>query len=211
MDQARSTNALPTPATAATPGAAGRSTPEQTRTKDLLASSIVLGFVSIAWFGWALSGQRFVPALVVGMVLGVAAGIWAVVERRRAPGLGSHQLSPEANRVWNRWVLFELILIVAGGFVLTRLGVPQYLAAWTLAVVGVHFQPLARFYRLPSLSVLAVVCVVVALLAVLAGSAGWVTPMTVAGGLGGLAMLATSLVGTLTTRGGRSRTGPPRT
>lgn len=160
----------------------------------------MLGFVSIAWFGRALSGQRVAPLLLVGMALGRIAGSWAVIVRHHAPGLGSHQLSPEANRVWNRWVLIEVVLIVVGLFALTRLGVPQYFAAWTLAVVGAHFLPLARFYRLPVLSLLAAACVAVALSAVVAGRSGWATPMTVAGGLGGLVMLATSLYGTLISR-----------
>lgn len=195
MDHAR-----PIAADAPARSVAAGTTPEQTRTKDSLASSIVLGFVSVPWFAWALSGRRFAPLLVAGMVLGAAAGSWAVLERRRAPGRGSHQLSPEANRVWNRWVLFEVVLVVIGLFALTRLGVPQYSAAWTLAVVGVHFQPLARFYRLPALTLLAAGCVVAAALAVVAGYGGWALPMTVAGGLGGLLMLATSLYGTLSSR-----------
>lgn len=162
--------------------------------KDLLANTLVLGIASSAWFGWAQQGDRLPGALAAGSVAGLTAAFAGILLRRRAPGRGSHQTNPGANRTWTVAVLVEVLLIVGGAVVLGRTGHPQYLAAWTLAVVGVHFAPLARLYRIGSLYATGAAAVGVAASAVLAGARGWAHPATLAGGLGGLVLLVDALV-----------------
>ena len=49
-------------------------------------------------------------------------------------------------------VAAEVIAIVAGNVALGLGGHPAYAPAWTLLVVGVHFLPLARMFRIPGLT-----------------------------------------------------------
>lgn len=160
------------------------------RVKDSLACAGALGLVSIAWFGWALGGQLLQPVLVGLMAVGLVIGLTSFFCRRRAPGVGTHEVNRRANRTWNLAVLFEFVLILGGSFVLGRLGHIEYLSAWTLFVVGVHFLPLAKLYRMPSLNILAGLCTVIAAAALVAGREGWAHPVFVAAGPGGLALLA---------------------
>ena len=87
------------------------------------------------------------------------------------------------------WVVTEVVLIVAGAIVLNRGGHPNLVPAWTLAVVGAHFIPLARAFRLPILRTTAVWCVLAALTAVAAGASDILPTPTVAGLAGGLVLV----------------------
>ena len=74
-------------------------------------------------------------------------------------------------------------------------------APWILFVVGVHFLPLARVFRIRSLVPLAMVCVLVAVAAALTGWVGAALPSAVAGAGGGGALLVESVASLLIWRG----------
>ena len=83
---------------------------------------------------------------------------------------------PEAMRTYWRWVGIEGLAIVAGTFLLARLGLGQFGVLWVITVVGVHFLPFATAFRRPAYATLGWILVAVALvgvlLAVLVGGSG---------------------------------------
>jgi hypothetical protein len=66
-------------------------------------------------------------------------------------------------------------------------GHSAYTAAWDLFVVGAHFVPLGRLFRIRSLVVVGVLSVRVS--AVAAGLHGTLAPSAIAGGAGGLLLI----------------------
>lgn len=164
------------------------------RPKDLAATAGVLGVASAAWFAWSQAGGQLPTALMIAAaVLGVLVGVAGFVQRGRVGGHSVHHGNPAAYRTYNRALLFELLAIVLGNLALGRLGLGDYVPCWTIAVMGLHFLPLARLYGIGALRRLAVVVIAAGVLGVLAGVTGWAVPATVACGLGGLAMLATAI------------------
>lgn len=190
--------------------AAGQTTPAG---RDLAANAAILGFAAAAWFAWAQQGP---PAgwpgfLTAGSVLGLLAAVVgaAAVRLSRGPGGGppSAMMDPANRRRYNVTVGAEVIACLLGALALGRAGAAAYVPAWILLVVGVHFLPLARVFRIHSLVPLAVVCVLVAVAAVLLGRAGGVLPSTVAGAGAGLAMLVESVASLLAWRRARVPSG----
>lgn len=176
-------------------------TPQQTQNIDRLASAMVLGFASAGWFGWGMQGDRFVGLLIGGMVAGLFTGVLASLSRRGARGLSTHQIpGAGGQRTWWKWVLIETVCIVPMVWWLTATGRDAYNPAWTLAVVGAHFLPLATFYRLAELRVAGIACLVIAALSAVAGLAGWAPPATVCALLGGSTMLLIALAAIRTAR-----------
>jgi len=163
--------------------------------RDLAVNAAILGFAAAAWFGWA---QQRPPAgwavcLSVGSVLGIIAAVGGAVAAWRCRGPAGAALSamadPTNRRTYNLTVGAEVFTCVAGSVVLGLAGAGNFVAPWVLFVVGVHFVPLARVFRIRSLVPLAVVCALVALAATLIGRYGAAPPSAVAGAGGGLALL----------------------
>lgn len=181
-----------TPIFASVPADRAAARPTAPQPKDLAASALVLGFASSAWFGWGSSGA---PALAPWFLAGISAGlvlaVTALVLRRRMRGEGSHRGPDRAavQRTYNRALIGEVILIVAGNAVLGITGRPDYIICWTYAVMSVHFLPLARVYRIPMLRVTACVGVLIAVAAVVLGATTTLSPIALAGGVGALALL----------------------
>lgn len=172
----------------------GRTAVDRPALPDVCATAGVLGVAAAAWLAWSLAGGELpVVPVVVLMVVTVAAGMFGFVLRFRVGGGGVHAGNKAAYRTYNRSLLFEVVAIVAGVVVLGRLGVAEYIPAWTLAMMGLHFLPLAGLYRIPALRVVAGIVVVISVLGVLAGVTGWAMPATVACGLGGLALFVTAV------------------
>lgn len=161
---------------------------------DLCATAGVLGIAAAAWFAWSLAGGELsTVVMVIAAALGLGTGIVGFVLRRRADGTSVHSGNPASYRTYNRSVLFEVAAILAGNLVLGRLGLGDYIPAWTMAMMGLHFVPLARLYRIGALRVLGFVVVALSGIGALAGLTGLAMPATVCCSLGGLAMLITAL------------------
>jgi hypothetical protein len=135
--------------------------------------------------GWVLRALA-VLALVAVVVLGLRAGGRPTLEDR--PMFGSS---------YRVVVTGELVLLVAGFFVLSLLGAPvQANVAWIATVVGLHFVALASAWKARSILVVGVVLTVlgVAGLALLGSPAlPWVP--FVSGVLSGVTLLGGSLYG----------------
>lgn len=163
---------------------------EEARPKDAYASAIVLGFMSTAWFAWSMAGPTNEVVALVGIGVGIVVGVAAIVLQARASGVSSMAVDPAARKSWWTWLLAELLAIGAGLVVLNLVGHPQYFAAWTFAVVALHFLPLARSFSLPSLNAVTGLGVLGAVAAVVAGVTGVGDPVVVAGLAGGTVLLA---------------------
>lgn len=138
-----------------------------------------------AALGWVLRGLA-VLALAAVVVLGVRSGGRPTLEGR-----------PMFGPSYRLIVIGEVVLLVAGFFVLSLLAAPvQANVAWIATIVGLHFAALASAWQTRSILVVGVVLTVlgVAGLALLGSPAlPWVP--FVSGTLSGLTLLGGSLYG----------------
>ncbi len=174
--------------------------PRGSAAKDYAICAVIFAGAAIAWFGWGQAGQRLGVLLGLGSVLAVLVTVAAAIGIRRTPGVPTMNVDPQARRSYLFWVATEVVLIVAGAILLNRSGHPDLVSAWTLAVVGAHFVPLARAFRLPILRTTAAWCVLAALAAVAAGVSGFLPTPTVAGLAGGLVLVSAALASMRATR-----------
>jgi hypothetical protein len=177
----------------ASAGAAGAS-PRTVRVWDRgeVIGAAVLAFAGGAWFGWAQDDppRSWVPYLAAGSVVSVlcwVALVGLVVRRRTTTGSG--MADPRVRRGYWMTVAVEVALIVGGNLLLAAVGHPDYDAAWTLFVVGVHFVPLARIFHARALALTGAVVAVVAVGAAVLGLASDVAPSAVAGAGGGVVFI----------------------
>jgi hypothetical protein len=143
------------------------------------------------WFGWAQQGPPAgwsVP-LTVGAVLGLLVAMIAAVLTWRHRNGGSAMGDLRGRRTHLRVVGAEVAAIAVGAAALGISGRSAYLAAWILFVVGAHFVPLGRLFRITGLVVAGVVLVVVSAAAAVVGVVGTALPSAVAGAGGGLVMV----------------------
>lgn len=152
----------------------------------------VLALAGIAWFGWAQDDppSSWVPYLAAGSVASalLLMSLLVILVRRRTT-TGSPMADPGVRRGYWATVMVEVLLIVGGNVLLAALGHPEYDAAWTLFVVGVHFVPLARIFNARGLALTGVVTAVVAVAAACLGLASDLTPSAVAGAGAGVVFL----------------------
>lgn len=175
-------------------------------TKDAAATALVLGFAGAAWGGWAHDGS---PAswslpLTIGSLLGLLLAVAAGIRTFRCHTGESAMGEAGGRRVYHRAVAAEVVLIVLGVAGLDLAGRQEYLAAWVLFVVGVHFVPLGRLFRVHGLTVAGVLLPVVAAAAAVLGVTGHAAPAAVAG-TGGLVLML--VVGALALYQSMRRTG----
>lgn len=164
--------------------------------KDVAANAMVMGFAAMAWFGWAHQADS--PALqiplAIGMAAGLAVGIICLVARRRLGGQSVHELNTKrANTVYYAAVGFEVVFAFGGAIVLGRLEHPDYIIAWIMAIMGIHFLPLARLYRIPELTATGILCIGAGIAGAWTGLLGIFDPAVIAGGGGGTILLATGI------------------
>ena len=100
---------------------------------------------------------------------------------------------PAVRRAYWRIVGTEVATCLLGVVVLGVAGQTGFLAAWILLVVGVHFLPLGRVFRITELYAAGIVVSVIAVAAAITGAATSVAPSTVAGAGGGLVCLIAAL------------------
>jgi hypothetical protein len=123
------------------------------------ARGIIVGsIIALGWaaFGLAIfsSSVRY-PLLVIALVLTIVFVKSGVAMQRRAfsmPQPTSSQ-AQASKRVW-RWfrlnLLAEIILMNVAIYMLTGAGLRDYWLPAISAVVGLHFWPMAHFFRVPS-------------------------------------------------------------
>ena len=160
--------------------------------RDLATTAVILGVAGAAWFGWGQAGlaEAWALPLQAGSAVALAAAVaGGLLLRRLRPGSSAMDDARLRRGYW-KVVATEVIAIVAGNAALGSGGRPAYIPAWTLLVVGVHFLPLARLFRIPGLSAAGLVLAAAAIGAAAAGAAAGVRPSLVAGLAGGAACVA---------------------
>jgi hypothetical protein len=165
------------------------------RDRGELIGAAVLAFAGIAWFGWAQDDppSSWVPYLAAGSVMSALLLVALVILLVRRRGTtGSPMADPRVRRGYWLTVAFEVALIVGGNLLLAAVGHPDYDAAWTLFVVGVHFVPLARIFHARGLTLTGVAVAVVAVAAVCLGFATDLAPSAAAGAGGGVVFVGYS-------------------
>ena len=97
-------------------------------------------------------------------------------------------------RIYWAMVILELILLPVGVKVLAGVHHPELSLPWVALVVGVHFLPFAKAFRLPQFQPLAWTLIALALIGgVLAVAVGAAAGTFVAGVLSGVALFAYAL------------------
>lgn len=174
--------------------------------KDVAATVMVMGFASTPWFGWA--HQAGIVALQIPLALGMAAGIvlgvTGFVARGRLHTLAArgvlvsrsvHEIRTRAsNRVYFAALGFEVVFAFGGAFTLGRMGRPEHVIAWVMLIMGIHFIPLARLYRIPELVGAGLLCIALSLSGALTGIFGGLDPAAIAGTGAGVVLLLTGLI-----------------
>lgn len=183
MIELRSSTNRPAPATGPT-------------TRDAAATALVLGFAGAVWGAW---GQANPPAgwslpLTIGSVLGLLLALVAGIRTVQRRTGDSAMWDRRGRRTYYRTVGVEVALILLGVLGLGIAGHPDYLAAWILLVVGVHFIPLGRLFRDTVLIVAGALLSGVAGAAVVVGVTGHAAPSAVAGAGGLLVMLVAGVL-----------------
>lgn len=142
--------------------------------RDVAATALVLAGAAAAWFSWSSAdvGGRWPLAAGVAAVVSVAVALAAVVRVRRTRASGSVMADAATRRRYGLVVGTEVVLILVGAFVLSRVNRPGQLAPWILLVVAVHFLPLARLFRVRPLALCGTVLIVVALVAMVGEATG---------------------------------------
>ena len=180
------------------------------RAVDLANTALVLTVAALAWFGWgqAEPPAGWSPALIAGSFASVVAALLAGSAMRRLRGAEPSMSDPVVHRRYWRIVGAEAAACLLGAVVLTEAGQPPFVPAWILLVVGAHFLPLARLFRIAELYPAGLALAAIAVAAAITGTVTAIRPSAVAGAGGGLACLIAALscvrrAGTET----RSRTG----
>jgi hypothetical protein len=126
---------------------------------DALSARRALGALIFGFFGsvllevWNERAHAGLPlALTIG-ALGLVLFMFAGMRyRRHAPALAGEPDSAEkrrADRVFNLVNLGQWLLILVLGNVMANLGLGDWVVPMAIAVIGLHFVPLARVYRNP--------------------------------------------------------------
>jgi hypothetical protein len=162
-----------------------------TAARDRAVNGLVLGVAGAMWLGWAQQGPPAgwsVP-LAVASGLGVVVAVFGgVLAWRRRHG-DSAMAEPRGRRTYYRVVGIESLAIAVGSMLLAITGHSDYIAVWILFVVGVHFVPLGRLFRIRSLVVVGVALIPVSVVAAVIGLVWTVLPSAIAGGIGGVLLV----------------------
>jgi hypothetical protein len=118
--------------------------------RQALIGAAISGAFGGLWAVWAGSGLRgagYGVLAVVGVVLGLAVAVPAVVLALRAPSGGpGGDGSMFTSRSYRVIVTLEVVALVVGNVLLGRAGLGAYVIAWTAFVVGVHFLAFGRAF-----------------------------------------------------------------
>lgn len=151
--------------------------------RGALVGSAISGFFGGLWVVWGASGFSGVldaVVVVLGIVLGLAVLVGALLAARRAPVEGGTVMF--ASRSYRIIVVIEVVAIIVGNILLGRLGAGDYIIAWTAFVVGVHFLAFGRVFD-PSFTAMGGALIGAAVLGVVAGLVGTGAAVLVVTGL----------------------------
>jgi hypothetical protein len=173
------------------------------RAVDLAITALVLSVAAMAWFGWgqAQPPAGWSPALIAGSFASIAAAVLAGSAMRRLRGAQHSMSEPAVHRAYWRIVGAEGAACLLGAVALTAAGRAPYVPAWILLVVGAHFLPLGRLFRIAELYPAGYVLAAVAVAAAITGTVTAVHPSAVAGAGGGLTCLIAALSCVRSSRG----------
>ena len=147
------------------------------------------GLVFIQINAGSLPGGIAAAVRGVGLVAFMAVLMLTVLWRggERAPWPDPDQ---RAVRIYWSMVILEVILLPVGATVLSWMHRPELSVPWVALIVGVHFLPFAKAFRLPDFQPLAWTLIALALIGgVLAVAVGATAGTFVAGVLSGVALL----------------------
>ncbi len=159
---------------------------------DHAITAIVLALFATAWFGWAHAGGPSPVGVWLDAASGVAGivAVAAVVTAFRVPRERAVATTRAERRRYGIIVGIEFTLIGLGGAALNLAGGQRWVPVWVLAVVAVHFFPLAPVLANRALYPLGALLFLVASAALVGGLVSTVDPAGVAGIGGGVGLTA---------------------
>lgn len=165
------------------------------RALDLAITALVLSVAAMAWFGWgqAAPPAGWSPALYAGFFVSMAAILPAILAMRRLRGVVPSMHDPAVHRAYGRIVAAEAAGCLLGAAALPAAGKAAYIPAWILLVVGAHFLPLGRLFRIAELYPAGFALAAIAVAAAVTGTVTTVAPSAVAGAGGGVVCLVSAL------------------
>lgn len=155
---------------------------------DLISSAVVLSGMSIAWFFWGSSDGIAVGLMRLGALVCAGLLVLSIVRVRGARGPSTMATDPRARRLYWIGTGAEIVAIPLALAALNALDRPELGPAAVLAIVALHFAPLATGFNMTDLWWIIAACFVVvgaSLVAYLAGADG---VRAIAGGGGGLVL-----------------------
>jgi len=164
--------------------------------RDAGQTALFEGFFAAAWFGW---GQAAPPSwmrawlgagFAAAVLISVAGGVTSVRHRTQTAAVSD----AVSSRRYGVIVGIEFGLVALGALAFGVAGQSLFFPAWTCAVVGVHFFPLAPVLHDPWLPVLGILVTGIAVLAVTLHFTSGVAPSTVTGAGAGFLLAGSALV-----------------
>ena len=115
--------------------------------RGALTGAMISGVFGLAWTEWGasgISGAVSAAIRVVGIVVGLVILFWSARLRRttRDNGSGSMFSSPSYRCI----AIAEVVALIGGAALLGATGHHEYVIAWFVAVVGVHFLAFGRLF-----------------------------------------------------------------
>lgn len=156
---------------------------------DLVASTIVLSGASAAWFIWGRADAIVQLPLLLAAAVSLATLVVAIVRIRAARGPSTMAVDPHARRMYWIGTGAEIVAIPLVAVALARAGLQELLTAAVLAIVALHFIPLAIAFKLVDLWWVTAASLAVAAASLWVFLAGHDGARALAGGLGGFVML----------------------
>lgn len=175
---------------------------------DMVSSAVVLSIAATAWFVWGMSDDILRVPLLVGAAAGLGSLALAVARLRRAQGPSTMATDPRARRMYWIGTGGEIIAIPPAFVLLSRAGLHELMPAVVLAIVALHFIPLAIAFRLRDLWWVIVLCLAVSAASITVFVTGLDGARALAGGLGGAVMLACAVTFVLRARRPREPVAP---
>lgn len=137
--------------------------------RDLLMTGAIFGVVTFVWTGWA---QERPPHWAWRIVLGVLSLAGCALAGLSVPVVIRNWTGPTAiefgGPAWNFYIIMciaEAVAIAVGAILLARFRRPDLIAPFALAIVGIHFFPLAPVFNQPILYVVAILVTLAAVFA----------------------------------------------
>ena len=155
-------------------------------------TAAIEAFFAAGWFGW---GQQSPPkwavgVLIVGAIASVMVALWGTFRVATTARLRSTGAAQGVARRYRTIVGLEVAIGGIGAGVLAAAGQGRWVSVWVSLVVGVHFVPLSRVLRNPSMFVLGITVALAAVAALVIGVSSNLEPSAITGLSVGAILLA---------------------